>query len=39
MIRNVLPAMLEAGDGHIVNVLTWGTLMPVPISPPIVVQV
>ncbi len=24
----VLPAMLEAGDGHIVNVLTWGTLLP-----------
>lgn len=27
LIRNVLPAMLEDGDGHIVNVLTWGTLM------------
>ena len=28
LIRNLLPSMLEAGDGHIVNVLTWGTLMP-----------
>ncbi len=24
----VLPSMLESGDGHVVNVLTWGTLMP-----------
>lgn len=28
LIHHVLPSMLEAGDGHIVNVLTWGTLMP-----------
>ncbi len=28
LILKVLPAMLEAGDGHIVNVLTWGTLLP-----------
>ncbi len=26
----LLPPMLEAGDGHIVNVLTWGTLVPSP---------
>ena len=26
----LLPAMLEQGDGHIINVLTWGTLMPSP---------
>lgn len=28
LIHHVLPTMLEAGDGHIINVLTWGTLMP-----------
>lgn len=28
LIMKVLPGMLEAGDGHIVNVLTWGTLLP-----------
>ena len=28
IIKNVLPAMLEEGNGQIVNVLTWGTLMP-----------
>ncbi len=28
LIHHVLPSMLEAGDGHIINVLTWGTLMP-----------
>lgn len=28
LTKNVLPAMLEAGNGQIVNVLTWGTLMP-----------
>lgn len=26
----LLPDMLAAGDGHIINVLTWGTLMPSP---------
>lgn len=26
----LLPGMLEAGDGHVVNVVTWGTLMPSP---------
>ncbi len=28
LISHVLPGMLKEGDGHIVNVLTWGTLMP-----------
>ncbi|MBV62159.1 SDR family NAD(P)-dependent oxidoreductase [Abyssibacter profundi] len=28
LIHHVLPPMLEAGDGHVINVLTWGTLMP-----------
>ncbi|MGB1580245.1 MAG: SDR family NAD(P)-dependent oxidoreductase [Nevskiales bacterium] len=28
LMKNLLPSMLEAGDGHFVNVLTWGTLMP-----------
>ena len=28
LIHHLLPSMLEAGDGHIINVLTWGTLMP-----------
>lgn len=28
LIHHVLPSMLDAGDGHIINVLTWGTLMP-----------
>jgi short-subunit dehydrogenase len=27
LIKNVLPGMLDDGDGHIINVLTWGTLM------------
>lgn len=26
----LLPHMLERGDGHIINILTWGTLMPSP---------
>ena len=26
----LLPAMVEQGDGHFVNVLTWGTLLPSP---------
>lgn len=26
----LLPAMLEQGDGHVINVLTWGTLLPAP---------
>lgn len=26
----LLPAMLGQGDGHIINVLTWGTLLPSP---------
>lgn len=30
LTRNLLPAMLEARRGHIINVLTWGTLMPTP---------
>ena len=28
LIHHVLPPMLDAGDGHVINVLTWGTLMP-----------
>ena len=28
LILNVLPGMLEDGDGHVINVLTWGTLLP-----------
>lgn len=28
LILKLLPPMLEAGDGHIINVLTWGTLLP-----------
>ena len=30
LIRNLLPAMLAAGDGHIINSSTWGTLLPTP---------
>ena len=26
----LLPAMLRQGDGHIINILTWGTLLPSP---------
>lgn len=28
LTMNLLPHMLERGDGHIINVLTWGTLLP-----------
>jgi len=28
LIHHVLPRMLEAGDGHIINVLTWATMLP-----------
>lgn len=28
LILKILPSMLEAGHGHIINVLTWGTLLP-----------
>lgn len=30
LTRALLPAMLEARDGHIVNSSTWGTLLPAP---------
>lgn len=30
LIRNFLPDMMAARDGHIINVLTWGTLVPSP---------
>ncbi len=30
LTRNLLPAMLEERRGHIINVLTWGTLVPTP---------
>ncbi|MGJ8669941.1 MAG: SDR family NAD(P)-dependent oxidoreductase [Oceanococcus sp.] len=26
----LLPSMLKQGDGHVINVLTWGTLLPSP---------
>ncbi len=30
LTRNLLPPMLEARRGHVINVLTWGTLVPTP---------
>ncbi len=30
LIRNLLPGMLKARKGHVINVLTWGTLVPSP---------
>jgi NAD(P)-dependent dehydrogenase (short-subunit alcohol dehydrogenase family) len=28
LIRNLLPALLQSKDGHIINSTTWGTLLP-----------